>query len=594
MNTIKLRTTLNRFCTFYSKDSAEVPQELFSAESIKPDLSAVNVPLPSRKKDYTCFAVSGDGAMWLGSDCGVTRWMPEEDDEEDVVMHFSANRYLYDNKVISLIADNDKGVWVQTETGVTHIEMKMISPRDKAEKLLEESLKYVDRRGMMTQKHLTKARDLDSIVPYGHSDNDGCFTAAFAIAKMFRYEVLKRELGENDPKVNEAFAIAVRSCEACLLLMHISKRGNGFVARSYMVADEPVPDDGIFYRINGDKAVGLDTAWGRERGVVGKVIDASTPIPERLRKLYTSLGYTDEGLVYKGDTSSDEITLHFLQMYFAHKFLAPTDSELGELIKASAVGLMNHIIDHGYELFECDNKSTTWAKWSLSYFNTMFGWADACLNSAEALSYLKITMAITGEKGRWEEEYNKLIDLGYADLTLKHYDRAFQASLAEDGDLPSELMYGDNMLAITSLWALINLEEDEKLNSIYKQALSTWEHALVREDMPGYEYLYALCLGEDTIDTKANAKWFERFNISRLAAGVSVTERYDIAKRYSWATRYAETSFLTQPDEHFIAKYDRNPWEYKNEDSRGVMCVESCYVYTFAYWLGLYYGFIED
>ena len=47
-------------------------------------------------------------------------------------------------------------------------------------------------------------------------------------------------------------------------------------------------------------------------------------------------------------------------------------------------------------------------------------------------------------------------------------------------------------------------------------------------------------------------------------------------------------------DERFIAKYDRNPLEYKNEDSGGVFCVESCYPYTFAYWMGRYFKFIEE
>ena len=64
-------------------------------------------------------------------------WLDEED-EEDKAMHFTANRYLYDNKVVSIIDDGDKGCWVQTETGVVHIEMKPVSTREKAEMLLDE------------------------------------------------------------------------------------------------------------------------------------------------------------------------------------------------------------------------------------------------------------------------------------------------------------------------------------------------------------------------------------------------------------------------------------------------------------------------
>ena len=56
---------------------------------------------------------------------------------------------------------------------------------------------------------------------------------------------------------------------------------------------------------------------------------------------------------------------------------------------------------------------------------------------------------------------------------------------------------------------------------------------------------------------------------------------------------YRQTSVLLPPDERFISKYDRDPLEYKNEDSGGLNVVENCYVYTYAYWIGRYFGFIE-
>jgi hypothetical protein len=57
---------------------------------------------------------------------------------------------------------------------------------------------------------------------------------------------------------------------------------------------------------------------------------------------------------------------------------------------------------------------------------------------------------------------------------------------------------------------------------------------------------------------------------------------------------YKETSALLPNDEHFISKYDRNPLEFKNEDSGGATCVESCYPFTFAYWIGRHFGFIAE
>ena len=591
--TVKLRSTPNRFCTFYKKDDPTVPEALFQAENSVQDLTDIRVPLPSRKKDYTCSAVSADGALWLGSSGGLTRWFSGAHDEEDRVMYFSANRYLPDNHVQSLLADGENGVWVLTKTGVVHVKMKVVSPREKANVLLNETLEAVDRRGMVSQKALSVARDVTSAVPYGHSDNDGCFTAGFTIGEIFRYAVLKREKGENDPETLQARKTATRACEACLLLMHISKRGDGFVARSYLTPDEPVPDDGLFYRLSGDKAVCLETSFSKKKNLAGREIDASAPIPERLRRLYTEKGYEDDGLIYKGDTSSDEISLHFLHIYFAHKFLGEGDPELDELLKSSAARLAEHIVTNGYELLECDGNPTTWAKWSQRYFDTMFGWPDAPLNAAEILMYMKVTQEVTGDYDKWQKEYDKLIEMGYADLTTKHYERAFQASLTENGDVESELMYGDNMLAVVSFWGLLMLEKDETLREKYLTGFRSWRGTVCREHCPGYEYPYALCCGWDSIDLNAAAKWFERTNMSRLAAGVSLGARFDVAKKIRWGG-YEETSFLLQPDERFIAKYDRNPWSFCEEDSGGVNYLESCYVYTFAYWIGLYYGFIED
>ena len=54
-----------------------------------------------------------------------------------------------------------------------------------------------------------------------------------------------------------------------------------------------------------------------------------------------------------------------------------------------------------------------------------------------------------------------------------------------------------------------------------------------------------------------------------------------------------EISWLLPNDERFVSKYDRNPFDYKDEDSGGTRVVESCYIYTYGYWIGRYYGFFE-
>lgn len=584
-----LTPQLTRFSKFYKKNDSEVPSKLLEMNAAAPDLTDFVYPLPSKKSDYTCFARGDNGVIWYGAKTGLTRFAPNAQRKDDIVMYFSADRDLPDNDVQKLLAKGED-VWVLTQSGVTFIEMRRISMEEKADILLKETLKCVDRRGMVSQKRLSIPGDVNSYVDYGHSDNDGCFTAGFSIAEIFRYAVLKKEKGENDPQTVEARKIATRACEACLLLMNITGRGNGFVARSYLTTAEPLPDDGLFFKKTKGFAECVKTSASTKRGIAGKVIDASSPVPDRLAKLYRDEGFNDDDIIYKGDTSSDEITLHFLNLYFAHDILGEGDKELDELIISSAKATMNHIIDHGYELHECDGNSTTWAKWSPEYFETAMGWSDAPLNAAEILMLLRIVISITGEKGKWQAEYDKLVSLGYADLPSKHHDRFWQCAMQEGIEVVEDIMYGDHMLATSAFWALITLEPDAELKNKYKKGFKTWRYSIAREYNPGYDLPFKIACPEEEVDMERLATWYYRNNPSRLAAGVSLIGRHDVPVK-EYLGGYKEISLRLPPDEIFISKYDRNPFEHKNEDSGGLNCVESCYVYTFAYWMGRYYGF---
>ena len=597
MKSIILKSTLAREVKFFGKYDAAVPKELLRIKAQAPDLTDVMYPLPSRKKDYTCYALFGD-VMWMGAPNGLTRYDKNAENETDTVLFFSASRSLPDNDVKAVLVEEGEkeSVWVLTAQGVTNIVIHEIPAEEKALRLTEETEKYVSRRGMCTQRNLTVPGELSSVVPYGHSDNSGSFTCAYAVGELCRYDVMKKKYGENDERTIKARASAVRATEACMLLMYIPSRGDGFVARTYLVPTEPVPDDGLFYRITGDKAVCVPTTDSKKKGIAGKEIYAGAEIPKRLAHLYEDLGYTKDGLVYKGDTSSDEITHQYLLIYFFHKIMGDEDKELDEIVCNAAKNTMKHIIDHGFEFHETSTgKPTTWAKWSKSYFSQLLGWSDGCLNAAEVLMYLKVTMAVTGEKGIWEETYKKLVEEdGYARLTALHKERFHVSALLEGGEDVEGLMYGDNMLATCSYWLLITLEENEELRELYKHGYRGWNGTFRREHNPAYDIPYMLSCPEDEIDTEALADWFRRVDVTRLVTSVGVSSRYDVPCR----TRLGgekETSWRIAPDEFPISKYDRNPYAYRDhEGGRDRYQVESAYIYTFAYWLGRYFGLIEE
>lgn len=589
---IKLFPQLTRVVSHFKKFDIEVPKALLEAKAKKPDLTGFPYPLPQKKKDYTCFCEGANGVMWYGSNGGVTRYDPNAKSIYDIVMYFGASRDLLDNNVQSLFADGD-GVWVLTSNGVTHIDMVKMSMEEKAYRLLDETLTYVQRHGMVSQKRLAEAGNLKSALPYGHSDNDGSFSSAYAMGEIFHYATLKKEKGAYDEETLRARDVAMRASEANLLLMYIAGRGDGFVARTYLTKDEPVPDDGLFYKKNGATASCLNTTDARHKKVVGLEVKADAPIPERLRKMYTEEGYEDTDITYKGDTSSDEITHHYMHLLVAHEFLGCEDPEYDELLKTAARNTMNHIIDNGFQLREADGNPTTWAKWNEDYFNSAMGWADACLNAAELLMYLRVTMHITGETGKWQETYDMLCERGYDKLTMGHFDRFHKVCLQGGIDDREDIMYGDHNLAVLSFWGLVTLEPDEKRREMYREGFRSWRYSLAPEYTPAYDFPYFLSDSEAQPDEERVKTWFYRFNVSRLASAVSLTSRRDYPVKLFMGD-YREVSALPPNDERFIAKLDRNPLEYKNEDSGGLFCVESCYVYTFSYWLGRYFGFIEE
>lgn len=597
MQSYTLKKHLTRKITFYKADDTAVPKELFTAECEAPDLNGFPYPLPSKKSDYTCYSQGNNGVLWFAGKTGITRYDKNAENPEDVIMYFSACRHIPTNSVDRILSDGDD-LWALAGNMVSHIEMVSITCKEKAAILLDETQKYVQRRGMVSQRDMSVPGDITSVYPYASCDNDGLFTSNYALGELMHYATLRRELGENNPETLKARADATLASEACLMLMYIHGRPEGFISRSYHVGDEPVPDDGMFYKRSGNFATAIETTDSINKGRAGEKFRCDYPIPERLRHLLTDYGYTEDDVTYKADTSSDEICGHFLQMRFAHDFLGPDDPELDAIIKDAVSRTMKHIIDGNFEFLESNGNPTTWAKWSRRYFFTdPNGYTDGPLNSAELLMYLKVTMHITGEAGIWQETYDKLIEEGYADMTLLHREKVFQGAIRENVAVEEDFMYGDNMLCLISYWMLCGLEKDEKLADIYRRGFKSWKHILLREHNPAYDFPFILSCPDADIDISRDISWFRRFELSRVIASVNVGSRHDIPKKRSRTGKeceYFDNSALIPMDENVITKYDRNPFQYIEYSEREGFCVESCYVFTFAYWLGRYYGIIKE
>lgn len=584
----------SRVITFYSSDDKSVPASLFDEPATENAEFSPFYPTPFRKKDFKIIKKYAD-TYWVGGDKGLFRYCDGEKEYYDKVMYFAADRDLKDNKVLNFCG-NENEIWVRTETAVSHIELRMMSMEEKALMLLNETTRIVDRKGMISHRRLVEPWNTDKPHKFNCCDNDGGFTASFCIGETLHYAVLKKEKGADHAETLKIRQIAIRALEACLLLMYIPGRANGFIARSYVTKDAPVPDDGIFLRRCGDTATVLETDDSKRRGVNGRAYKMPHPeIPERLSKLFTDEGYTADDIIFKCDTSSDEVTIHLVNLYYAHMVFGQEDAELDEMIKHNFAAVIDHIISNGYEYIDFHGGATSWAKWSKRYFRTDIGWGDGPINSAELLMFIKLATETCGKEERWQNEYEKLINDGYAEMSKLHYDRAFAASIIKHCDPTEDIMYGDHMLSNLTFFMLNLLETDEKLKNMYYEGWQSWRQTSIgREHNPVYDIPFAVVYGSDSYYDEEKIKmWYYRHNTSMLASGVSLVGRSDVATK-EYKAGYKHTSYLLTPDERFISKHDRDPLEYKNEDSGGKYCVEMCSPFTMSYWMGRYYGIIEE
>jgi len=339
--------SLQKFRTFHNSDDAAVPAALRTSAGKT--------------------AVASDGVEWAAAARGLYRGRGE---------YFAGKRYLPDDEVLSLAADDSRGMWVRTRTGVSHIELRQMTLERKAAAFEERVTLRHDRYGMVADSHLAKAGDLSTNVLEAN-DNDGLWTAMYGAGECFRYAVTK------DP---DALARAHKAIEAVLFLEEVTGVP-GLPARSYVKAGDARPKDGTWH-------------WT-----------------------------TDKQIQWKGDTSSDEIVGHFFILSIAYDLL-PDEALKARMAKA-ARKMMDYIIAHGYNLIDVTGKPTTWGKWSPEYFAGR-GKSDSALNAAELLSFLKVTEHMTRDP-KYAEEYKKVaVDMKYAEQAARYLELRVEINYSDE------------------------------------------------------------------------------------------------------------------------------------------------------------------
>lgn len=498
--------------------------------------------------DVRSLTFAPDGTLWIGTGRGAVQYK----EGRWALRH--SRRWLLSDDVRDIAVDREGTAWIATAEGVSAIRRRSMTLQQKAgyfQDILEK--RHIRPPGFVEKCYFPHPHDRSRFEPWD-DDNDGQYTSMYMVMESLRYAVT------GDP---EAKARADRAFDALAMLQTITETPH-FVARTIIPAD---------WTRMADSNETIPPEEAAER----RVRDPRYKPVERRWRLSA-----DGRWLWKGDTSSDEITGHFFGYYFYYKLAA--DESRRERVRQLVTRIMDGIIEGGYVLRDIDGQPTRWGVWSPERLNDDPDWrVERPINSFEILSYLKTAHFITG-RDKYQKEYLSLIrEHGYLENCRrpKTYTRSDRTHI------------DDELLALAAPGLLLN-EEDDGRRRIYLEGL-TWAYRTVEnEQNPFFHFIYGL-VGGKNFHLEESIVFLRDHPLDLIQWRIDNGWRDDVTLARWPLTEPMQLTRMLPPSERGIMRWDKNPWpvisgDISDEEGR----FESCGVHwLLPYWLGRYAGFIS-
>ncbi len=491
-----------------------------------------------------CVRVGPGGEVWAGTAIGAARF----NGKRWSVRH--SKRWLPHDEVRDIAFDRLGTAWIATGGGVSAIHRRKTTLAEKEKHYMQAcQLRHVRRPGLVGKCRLETPGDLTTWRPLD-DDNDGQYTAMYLAMESFRYAVTTSA---------DARANARRAFEALRLLQTVTGT-KGFVARTVIPATWKRMFD------PNRKLSDRELAEQRVRDPRHK------DVPVRWHPS------ADGTWLWKGDTSSDEITGHFFG-YLVYYDLAADDAERRR-VADHVRRIMDGIIEAGYVLKGVDGKHTRWAVWSPAKLNHDPDWQfERGINSVEILSFLKATYHMTGDE-RYQQCF---LDL----LGKHHYGRNVLEPRSTD---PAWRTHIDDELLALAYPALLLHETDPELKRLFKTSLETWHPQCRADGCPYFDFTY-VWLGGEGIDLTPAVRFLRTAPLDLIRWRIDNGMREDIRVVRRPELEALQTHRLPPADERGVMRWDKNPWLAVQGDGGGT---ESDGVYwLLPYWMGRYCGVIR-
>lgn len=489
-------------------------------------------------------AFDGKDRVWVATNGGVARF----DGDGWAVRH--SRRWLLSDDARDIAIASDGTAWVATSRGVSAIRTKKMTLADKADHYLKIArARHVRPPGFVQKASLQAEGDLSTAwIP--DTDNDGLFTANYVAAESFRYAVT----GAPDALAN------ARESFAALEFLQTITGTNHFVARTAVPKGvEPYADRNRTYSDPEFAAERIDDARWKK-------------VEERWRPS------ADGEWLWKGDTSSDEITGH-LFAYATYYDLAADEQERAR-VAALTARVIGGIVDNGFVHQDIDGQATRWGVWSPEKLNNDPNWRpERGVNSVEILSYLNVAWQQTGDTKFFNAARQLIEQHGYGENILKAKTTAH-----------SELTHIDDQLLSLSYPSLISYEADPKLRTLYQASMRQWHPVIARDHSPLYDFVYNRFSG-DEVPLHGAAMILRDWPLDLIEWTVDNRGREDIEIDKRPGLERVMVNRRLPPSEHHIIRWDANP--YVIVDGEGGRREDEGVSWLLPYWMGRYYGLIS-
>jgi len=499
-------------------------------------LPSVNIQCVTRGPDQT---------MWVGTREGIARF------EGKGWAWRSNRRWLVNDDVRDIAFDVQCTAWIATRNGVSAIKRRQMTFTEKAayfHRICEQ--RHVREPGLVEKCRLKVPGDTTTWEPRD-DDNDGQYTSMYLAMESFRYATTHSPVAK---------ANARRAFEALKYLQEVTGTA-GFVARTVIPVDwKQMADPNRSFS---------PQQWANEH--------VHDPRYKKVEQRWRPSG--DGKWLWKGDTSSDEITGHLFGYLFYYDLVA--DQAEKKRVQAHVCRIVDYIIEGGYVLKDIDGEHTRWGVWSPEKLNRDPDWrTERGVNSVEILSYLKLAFHTSGAK-RYQKEYQKLL-----------YEQGYLQNIQEPKTLnPSWRTHIDDELLALAFPCLLFHEQDPTLRQVYLNSVEQWYAAVKNDHSPYFEFTYYALTGKcprlaEAVDFLRNAP------LDLVRWRMDNSRREDIKLVRQPEMENIQTSKLLLPAEICIMRWDNNPWNAIQGDGGHT---ESDGVYwLLPYWMGRYYGLITN